>query len=67
MASKLSLKKAAGNGAVVGAVLPLITLLLEGGWAAIGIGSAGMMMAGGALGGAVLFVFIALVGNALLR
>ena len=67
MASRLSLKKAAGSGAVVGALLPLVNLLLEGGWAAIGIGGAGMLMAGGALGGAVLFVFIALVGNALLR
>ena len=66
MASKLSLRKAALSGAVVGVVLPALNVSLEGELAATGIAGLALMGIGGALGGAVLFVFIALVGNALL-
>lgn len=65
-ASKFSLKKAAFAGAVVGAVVPLLNTL-QGEFAGAGTGSIALMMIGGALGGTVLFVFIALVRNALFR
>lgn len=66
MASRFSLKKAALAGAVVGAGVPLLGTL-QGEYAGIDIGGIAMMMAGAAAGGAVLFVFIALVGNVVLR
>jgi len=61
-----NLKKAAISGAAVGALVPLLNSL-QGQVAGTDMGSMAFMMAGSALGGAVLFVFIGVVRNALLR
>ena len=53
-------------GAAIGAVVPLLGLL-QGEYAGSGAGAVAMMMTGGAAGGAILFVFIALVGNVVFR
>ena len=51
---------------VVGALAPLLNSL-QGQLTGVDTGSMVLVMAGSALGGTVLFVFIGLVGNALLR
>jgi hypothetical protein len=67
MRSKWSLKHAAINGAVAGAAVLLINLYFQGQLLTTGIPAVAMMMLGGALGGAVLFLFVAFVGNSFIR
>ena len=63
---KWSVKRAAINGAIVGAVLILLSAL-QGELAATGVAAIAMMMVGGAAGGSVLFIFLALIGNLIMR
>ena len=65
--ARWSVKHAAINGAVAGALMVLINLYFQGQLMAAGIASIAMMIAGGALGGAILFLLVALVGNFITR
>jgi hypothetical protein len=67
MISKQRLVRAAGGGALVGAVVLVLNVVLQGQLAAAGVGAVALMMIGGALGGAVLFMFIAIVTSLLSR
>jgi len=64
---KWSLMRAAIGGAMIGAAILLINVFLQGQFVASGITAVLMMTLGAALGGAVLFLFIALVANMLTR
>jgi hypothetical protein len=55
------LTKAAINGAVIGPFVILFNIYFGGQLATTGVASLAMMMLGGALGGAFLFVAVALV------
>jgi hypothetical protein len=63
---KWSVKRAAINGAIAGAILILLSAL-QGQFPAGGTAAIALMMAGGALGGSILFVFFALVANLIVR
>jgi len=67
MISRQSLLRAAMGGAIVGAAILLLNVLLQDQFAAAGITAVALMVLGGALGGAVLFTFIAIVANLLSR
>jgi hypothetical protein len=64
---KWSLMRAAIGGAMIGAAILLMNVFLQGQFAANGITAVLMMMLGAAIGGAVLFLFIAIVANMLVR
>jgi hypothetical protein len=64
---KWSLMRAAIGGAMIGAAILLMNVFLQGQFAASGITAVLMMMLGAAIGGAVLFLFIAIVANMLAR
>ena len=67
MIQKGSLKRAAIGGAIVGALVILFNVFLTKELAAAGVFPVILMTIGGALGGAVLFVFVSWVGSLLLR
>ena len=64
---KGSLTRAAISGAIVGTLVILLSVFLTKELAAAGITDIALMILGGALGGAVLFVFVSWVGKLLLR
>jgi hypothetical protein len=61
------LARAAGGGALVGALVPLVNVYFQGQLAAVGLANLATMMVGGAVGGAILFTGIALVVRLLSR
>lgn len=67
MRPRWSLKYAAISGAVAGAAMLVINLYFQGQLLTAGVAAIVMMILGGALGGAVLFLFVAFVGNSLIR
>ena len=67
MTQKWSLRRAAMGGAIVGAVAIVLNVFLTPELAAAGFLAVALMTLGGALGGAVLFVFVSWVGNLLIR
>ena len=62
-----SLSRAAINGAVIGPLIILLNIYFQGQLATTGIANLVVMMLGGVLGGAFLFVAVALVVRFLAR
>jgi len=60
---RLGLLQAMRNGALIGALMLLINLYFQGELARVGIAGGALMLLGGAAGGAVLFLVIALLVN----
>ena len=67
MISRQRLLKAAGGGALVGTIVIVLNIVLQGQLVPAGITAVALMTLGGALGGAVLFMFIAIVASLLSR